>query len=102
MSRKAASALADKQVSDAANGKAKAKAAKESRALKVGNQVLIVSPWIVREMHMHRIGKIVSFTILGTTSSSSWYSIEFADGTQISFRAKELELCPSPTALSYI
>ena len=93
-SQKVASTLADRQISDAA----KAKAAEELRALKMGNQVLVVAPRTGREMHKDRIGMVMSTPV----ARNNFYSVKFADESLVSFYAKELEICPSPTALSYL
>ena len=81
------------RISDAA----KAKAAEESRAIKMGNQVLVVAPQKWREVHKNRIGMVMSTPVAG----NKYCSVKFSDGSLVSFFAKEIELCPSPPALSY-
>ena len=79
---------------------AKAKAAEESRAPKAGNQVRVVAaPQTTgREVHKDRIGMVMS-TPSQNINSYYAYSVKFADESLVSFYAKELEICPSPTAL---
>ena len=87
------STLADKGVSDAAE----AKADEDSRAPAVGKQILVVHPAVRREVHKDRIGMVVS--IIG---NNNYFSVKFADGSLVSFFASEVDICPSPTALSYL
>ena len=70
------------RISDAAE----AKAAEESRALKVGNQVLVVAPQQGRKMHKYRIGMVMSTPVAG----KNLCSVKFADESLVSFYAKEI------------
>ena len=91
-----ASTQEDRAVAQRISDAAKAKAAEESRALKVGNQVLVVAPHTTaREVHKNRIGMVMSTPVAGNT----FYSVKFADRSLFPFYASELEICPSPTAL---
>jgi len=63
----------------------------------VGNQVLVVAPkTTAREVHKNRIGMVMSTPEAG----KNLYSVKFADKSLVSFFAKEIELAPTPSALS--
>ena len=91
-----ASTQEDRAVAQRISDASKAKAAEESRALKVGNQVLVVAPQKGREVHKNRIGMVMSTPV----AKNNLCSVKFSDGSLVSFNAKEIEICPSPTALS--
>ena len=55
-----ASTQEDRAVAQRISDAAKAKAAEESRALKVGNKGRAVAPQRWREMHKNRIGMVIS------------------------------------------
>ena len=62
----------------------------------MGNQVLVVAPQKERKMHKNRIGLVMSKP---AGAKNSYYSVKFADESLVSLYAKEIEICPSPTAL---
>ena len=66
--------------------------------MQVGDQYLVRFPaTTARDIHKGRIGRLVSLA-----NGGGFCPIEFSDGSQISFYAKEIELVTTPTALSRI
>ena len=57
----------------------------------------MVAPQKGREVHNNRIGLVMSTPVAG----KNLYLVKFAEESLVKFYAKEIELCPSPSALSY-